>query len=176
MAGGALQCAMLSGRMKVKPFNIVDKLPYGIIVDWNAESKGENARIYCRGDDLPRKPERLTFHNKSEDFVLTASYDEMSGEVLPKGEDKSVAKYTIKVPANLVATGPKSVRVNFALDKHGSVYTFCPVLFFCISLSAILLSYMTSCLYYRISFVILSPLLYCAVHNLFSARALPYTS
>ena len=33
--GGALQCAMLSGRMKVKPFNMIDKLPYGIVVHYN---------------------------------------------------------------------------------------------------------------------------------------------
>ena len=112
---------MLSGRMKVKPFNIVDKLPYGIIVHWDDEhsGKGENARIYCRGDDLPRKPERLTFHNKSSDFLLTASYDEMSGEFLPVGESRCVAKYTVRVPVDLVTSGPKSVRVNFALDKHG---------------------------------------------------------
>ena len=105
----------------MKPFTIVDKLSYGIMVNWEGETQGETARIYCRGDDLPRKPERLTFHNKTKDFVLTASYDEMSGEVLPKGEDKTVGKYTVKVPADLVISGPKSVRVNFALDKHGYV-------------------------------------------------------
>jgi hypothetical protein len=118
--------------MKVKPFNMIDKLPYGIVVHYDqvpasgsaADSgvaKGEFARLYVRGDDLPRKPERLTFHNKSADFVLNVTYDEMSNEMLPQGEDKAVAKYTIKVPAELVASGPKSVRVTFSLDKHGYV-------------------------------------------------------
>jgi hypothetical protein len=72
-----------------------------------------------RGDDLPRKPERITFENKSADFVLTVTYDEMSTEMLPPGESRDVAKYTVRVPADLVTTGPKSVRVTFALDKHG---------------------------------------------------------
>jgi heat shock protein 4 len=35
--GGALQCAMLSSRVKVKPFNIVDRLYYGV----NASFEGE---------------------------------------------------------------------------------------------------------------------------------------
>jgi uncharacterized membrane protein len=74
-----------------------------------------------RGDDLPRKPERITFENKSADFVLTVTYDEMSTEMLPPGESRDVAKYTVRVPADLVTTGPKSVRVTFALDKHGWV-------------------------------------------------------
>ena len=72
-----------------------------------------------RGDDLPRKPERITFENKSSDFVLTVTYDEMSTEILPPGESREVAKYTVRVPADLVASGPKPVRVTFALDKHG---------------------------------------------------------
>jgi heat shock 70kDa protein 4 len=38
--GGALQCAMLSSRVKVKPFNIVDKIPYGIVAHFESPSSG----------------------------------------------------------------------------------------------------------------------------------------
>lgn len=42
--GGALQCAMLSGRMKVKPFTMVDKLPYGLVVHYDqAADKGKQS-------------------------------------------------------------------------------------------------------------------------------------
>jgi hypothetical protein len=37
--GGALQCAMMSVRMKVKPFNMVDKLPYGLIVHYDLQKE-----------------------------------------------------------------------------------------------------------------------------------------
>eukprot|EP01042_Synura_sphagnicola_P007901 gene7901-10117_t len=33
--GAALQCAMLSSRVKVKPFNIIDKLPYDVVVRYD---------------------------------------------------------------------------------------------------------------------------------------------
>ena len=33
--GAALQCAMHSSRMKVKPFNIVDRIPYGIVAHFD---------------------------------------------------------------------------------------------------------------------------------------------
>lgn len=36
--GGALQAAMLSSRMKVKPFKIVDKLYYGINIYYDKDS------------------------------------------------------------------------------------------------------------------------------------------
>jgi hypothetical protein len=88
-------------------------------MDENAIAQGESTYIFRRNDDLPRQPERLTFHNKSADFVLTVTYDEASKEILPVGETDKVAKYTIRVPPELVADGPKSVRVNFHLDKHG---------------------------------------------------------
>lgn len=40
--GCALQSAMLSSRMRVKPFNIIDKIPYGIVAHFeNATSGGE---------------------------------------------------------------------------------------------------------------------------------------
>lgn len=129
--GGALQCAMLSSRVKVKPFNIVDKVPYGIKVNYEvtappSEEEGKedvamtetSAALYNRGDDLPHKPRRLTFR-KSSDFVITVSYDEASAAFLPQGEPTLIATYTIKVPPQ---TQPKDVRVTFNLDKNGCIY------------------------------------------------------
>ena len=48
---------------------------------------------YHRNDDLPSKAERLVFHNKTSDFVLSCSYDEMAAEILPQGEDRHIARY-----------------------------------------------------------------------------------
>jgi heat shock protein 4 len=136
--GSALQCAILSSRMKVKPFNIVDRLPYGIVAHFEASApsaaaasnddskedvqvSGSSAAIYVHNDEVPHKPRRLTFRRKTADFTVTLAYDDAAQ--LPAGEDRVIGKYTIRVPASLVEkNGPGDVRVNFNLDKHGLVY------------------------------------------------------
>jgi molecular chaperone DnaK (HSP70) len=134
--GGALQCAMLSSRMKVKPFNIVDKIPYGIVAHFEGstavssadneasgdseQSKGTSVSLYSRNGDLPHKPRRLTFHNKSSDFTITVAYDDAAVSILPPGESRFLGRYKIKVPP----TAPQinDIRVTWNLDKNGFVY------------------------------------------------------
>jgi heat shock protein 4 len=134
--GAALQCAMLSSRMKVKAFNIIDKLPYGIVAHYDADSSasssngapaegeeaaasGSSAQIYTRNYDVPYKPRRLTFRKKTAPFAITLSYDDEAQALLPPGEDLVIAKYQVNVPTNV---GPVDVRVTFNLDKHGCVF------------------------------------------------------
>jgi heat shock 70kDa protein 4 len=139
--GCALQAAILSSRMKVKPFKIVDKLPYGILVHFESGStdnsnplaeegdgkdesvavKGSSAQLYVRNDDFPHKPRRLTFRNKSSSFSLRLTYDEEALSLLPPGEDSNIGTFTIRIPPDLVASGAKDVRVTFDLDRNGLV-------------------------------------------------------
>ena len=56
------------------------------------------------------------------DLVITAAYDTIASEILPSGEDTVLGRYTVHVPPALVATGPKTVAVVFALDRHGLLY------------------------------------------------------
>jgi heat shock protein 4 len=95
--GGALQCAMLSSRVKVKPFNVTDTVQYPVEIAFEAsgvavggegeeegkagaegESKGESqeeaVQIFSRGDEMPHKPRRLTFRNKNKSFDLSVRY------------------------------------------------------------------------------------------------------
>ena len=134
--GGALQCAMLSSRMKVKPFNIVDKIPYGIVAHFEGstavssadteaagdseQSKGSSVSLYSRNGDLPHKPRRLTFHNKSSDFTITVAYDDAAVQILPPGESRFLGRYKIKVPPT--APQMNDIRVTWNLDKNGFVY------------------------------------------------------
>jgi heat shock protein 4 len=131
--GGALQCAMLSSFVKVKPFNIVDKVPYGIVAHFDAATtsddadesvaKGSSVSIYSRLDDLPHKPRRLTFKNKTSDFAITLAYDDAAVAHLPAGESRLIGKFTIKIPAAIGAAAPvNDVRVTWNLDKNGFVY------------------------------------------------------
>jgi len=134
--GGALQCAMLSSRVKVKPFNIVDRLPYGInaTFEGSAAAEGENASsegkttsvsLYQRGDEVPHKPRRLTFRNKTSDFVITLAYNDAAIAMLPEDESRFLARYTVKIPPAVVSAAKGNigdVRVTWNLDKHGLVY------------------------------------------------------
>jgi heat shock protein 4 len=97
--GGALQCAILSSRVKVKPFNVTDAVQYPVEVAFEAsgvavggegeedgkagegECKGEckggeeeAVQIFSRGDEVPHKPRRLTFRNKNSSFDVTVRY------------------------------------------------------------------------------------------------------
>jgi molecular chaperone DnaK (HSP70) len=167
--GGALQCAMLSSRVKVKPFNIVDRIQYGINASFegtrslihsrsiscsiscsitgfalfptpslsylhhqpllsslpSADGVNNSVSIYQRGDEIPHKPRRLTFKNKTSDFTVTLSYDDAAVAMLPAGESRFLSRSTIKIPASLVSAAQGNlgdVRVTWNLDKHGFVY------------------------------------------------------
>jgi heat shock protein 4 len=128
--GASLQCAIESSRIKVKPFNIIDKVQYPIVVQYEADeedSKEEGGataggmtsiEIYSKGDDLPRKPRRLTFRNKTGSFTVHTSYGENSD--LPEGQDRHIAAHFIKIPEQYM-NEPHDVRVTFTMDKHGCV-------------------------------------------------------
>jgi len=131
--GGALQCAMLSSRVKVKPFNIVDRLPYGIVASFEgaaaegegsaSEGKVTSVSMYSRNDEVPHKPRRLTFRNKTADFTITLSYDDAAAAILPEGESRFLSRFTIVIPPAIASTaGAGDVRVTWNLDKHGFVY------------------------------------------------------
>lgn len=128
--GAALQAAMLSSRMKVKPFHIIDRLAYGIQAhfessggtagdDGEMEVKGSSVALYSRGDELPHKPRRITFRNKTTDFSITLTYDGDAAALLPPGESTFIGKFTVHIPEGSPAG---DVRVTFNIDKHGLVY------------------------------------------------------
>ena len=88
--GCALQCAMLSSRIKMKPFEIVERLFYGvqIIIDDNTSTKGSPIPLFKRGTSYPCKPKIITLANVSKAFNISIMYDEESVALLPDGEDR----------------------------------------------------------------------------------------
>lgn len=131
--GAALQCAMESSRVRVKPFSITDKLMYGIVVNTGdasstvGESKEEDedtaassstlVDIYKAGDDYPKPGRRITFKNKTADFSFSAAYAAESIARLPEGSETTIGNYTVKVPTNYAAGEGYDVRVTFSIDK-----------------------------------------------------------
>merc|ERR1712023_96475 len=135
--GAALQCAMLSSKIKVKPFSIIDKVPYPIHLYFDdadatikAESKGDDdeedgessgtpVELFAKGDDYPRSAKKVTFKDKTSDFKLTLAYPDSATALLPPGQEKHIATYTIKVPSG---KPPAKVVVTLALDRNCCVH------------------------------------------------------
>lgn len=130
--GGALQCAIESSRVKVKPFNIVDRVAYSMMASFDNQGDDDAVEIYSRGDEFPRKPKRLTFRRKdTQDFTVHITYADSAYTHLPAGTRKDIADFTIKMPnpypiepgmAENDANEPHDVRVTFNLDKNGCIY------------------------------------------------------
>jgi len=121
--GGALQCAMVSSRMKVKPFAIIDRIPYSISASFKNEddpSKTSTVPLWSMGGELPNKAKKISFKKQTEDFVISMVYDDSMAACLPAGESRLLARYTIKMVSAPVAEG-SSVTVMFTLDKNGFV-------------------------------------------------------
>ena len=145
--GSALQCAMLSSRVKVKPFNIIDKLPYDIIARYDAPASSSSvegkeddddedeeggastaassneALIFQRGESVPRPSKRMTFLNRNSSFNVSLLYGPASYELLPdKGKDPLISTHHIQVPAEFASAPPgNKVRLTFSIDKHSCV-------------------------------------------------------
>lgn len=136
--GAALQCAILSSKIKVKPFSVIDKVPYPIHLQFDdpnatikAESKGDeddevdgvasgnSVELYSKGDEYPRAPKKITFKDKTSDFKLTLAYPDSAADLLPPGHDKHIATYTIKVPPG---KPPAKVVVTLNLDRNCCVF------------------------------------------------------
>jgi len=143
--GGALQCAMLSAKIRVKPFTIIDRMYYGVVVHYEGHSSGSksgagegtsadgdskedltehmgsnSAKLYSRNDEVPRS-RRLTFRKQSGDLKLRLCYDdEAVAKLLPRGECPIIAEYQVKVPP----TAKGDVRITFDINKHGCVFLY----------------------------------------------------
>lgn len=119
--GGALQCAMLSSRLKVRSFNIIDRVSYNMLATFEGEDNNDikSVLMYSSGDPIPSKPKRLTFKNKSNSFTIKIFYDETYSNVYG---NKLVAQFHIKIPHYLVVKGDNTVRVTFNIDKNNCIY------------------------------------------------------
>merc|ERR1711871_631577 len=135
--GAALQCAILSSKIKVKPFSVIDRVNYPIHLHFddanatiNTEGKGDDddegdsaanatsIELHGKGDSYPRGPKKITFKNKTNDFKLTLAYPDSATDLLPPGQDKHIATYTVKVPSG---KPPAKVVVELNLDRNGCV-------------------------------------------------------
>lgn len=130
--GATLQCAIESSRLKVKPFSICDRMPYGIVVDTGGQSTSTSeskededsgassnamVELYAAGDAYPKPARRITFKGKKNDFTFVVSYDSASHAKMPVGTSPVIGKYTIRVPEGYSSSDGYDVRVTFTVDK-----------------------------------------------------------
>ena len=120
--GGALQCAIESVRIKVKPFNIIDRVYYSVETRYQESDKEEVVPLFQRGDEINKKAKRIVFKDRVADFDLELHYS--NSDVFPAGFSTFIGRYTVKVPKDLgskrASDGkPNEIRVTFSMDKHG---------------------------------------------------------
>lgn len=133
--GAALQSAMESSRIRVQPFAIIDRMPYGIEMNTGggATASGEGKEdedgalnsgadvvtLYNRGDEYPKPPRRVTFKGMKASFSFSVAYDSAAGAELPPGTSLSLGKYTVQMPTGYTAPEGYDVRVTFTVNKMG---------------------------------------------------------
>ena len=116
--GCALQCAMLSSRIKMKPFEIVERLFYGvkIVIDDN-----NSIPLFKRGTAYPCKPKILTLANISSSFNISIMYDDESVLLLPDGEDRLISKHSISFTNDKHGKANNDARITFDIDRNGCI-------------------------------------------------------
>ena len=121
--GCALQCAILSPRMRVKPYEIVDRIPYPIYLISNVDGKESKMDLYKKGDEFPAY-RRVSFHTKNP-INLRIEYTEEALKLLMPGTHPLIASTTINMTKKVEEqqTAPAIV-CTFCYDAHGLCYLY----------------------------------------------------
>lgn len=120
--GCALQCAILSPRMRVKAYDIVDVVPYAIRCVQEKEGKEEAFDLFKKGDEFPSY-RRITFHT-TEPISLRLEYTEEALKQLMPGTHPVVAKMVVNMTDAVKKAENPAVMINFCYDAHGLCYLY----------------------------------------------------
>ena len=113
--GAALQAAISSPTFRVRDFQVVDKTPYAIDLNWTTpEGEAENAQVF-KDNGTSHLTKILSFF-RSEDFELTCSY---SNAAQVPGTPATIGSYKLSgVQAGIDGKSQK-IKVKVKLDEHG---------------------------------------------------------
>ena len=120
--GCAMQCAILSPRIRVKSYEIVDVVPYTVICRSQVNGKTQELELYKKGDTFPSY-RRITFHTK-EDIHLQLEYSQESLQMMMAGTRPMIAQTTVKALEKMKTAEDPVVYVNFCFDAHGLCYLY----------------------------------------------------
>ena len=120
--GCALQCAILSPRMRVKAYDIVDVVPYAIRCVRSDNGKEESYDLFKKGDEFPSY-RRITFHTK-EPIHLRLEYTEEALQQLMPGTHPVVATTVVDVTDAVKKAENPAILINFCYDAHGLCYLY----------------------------------------------------
>ncbi|KAI8467580.1 MAG: heat shock protein 70 family [Monoraphidium minutum] len=114
--GCALQCALLSPTYKVRPYAVVDALPYAVTGEWDDERGRPGAfSLFDRAAPLPAT-KSVTFH-RAGPFAVTLGFVPEGG--VSKAGPPATGTYTIgpfKLPRGMRAA---PIRVRLGVDASG---------------------------------------------------------
>lgn len=118
--GCALQCAMISPLFRVRDFEVIDALPYGVALQWESKDKGTvtNNLFPRNSEHVPTKSKIVTFI-RAEPFQIRALYADDSPLLPGSSRDlRAVSVGPFSVPA-----GQENVtlKVQAKVDINGMV-------------------------------------------------------
>lgn len=120
--GCAMQCAILSPRIRVKPYDIVDVVPYTIVCHYEVNGESKDLTLYKKGDSSPAY-RRITFHTK-EEMKVQLRYSEESLAGMMVGTRPVISSSVISPVEKMKEMENPDVSVNFCMDAHGFCYLF----------------------------------------------------
>lgn len=120
--GCAMQCAILSPRIRVKAYEIVDVVPYWIRCHSEVNGQTQDLELYKKGDSFPSY-RRITYHTK-EDIKLRLEYSPESLAIMMPGTRPVIAETVVKATEKMKTAEDPVVFVNFCFDAHGLCYLY----------------------------------------------------
>ena len=120
--GCAMQCAILSPRIRVKAYEIVDVVPYWIRCHSEVNGQTQDLELYKKGDTFPSY-RRITYHTK-EDIKLRLEYSPESLDIMMPGSRPLIAETVVKATEKMKTAEDPVVFVNFCFDAHGLCYLY----------------------------------------------------
>lgn len=130
--GAGLQCAVLSPKFRVKPFDIDDCIPYPVRVSWDADpnEQGEVENyldLFNPGDSLPAT-KRVTFKRWGS-FNVYAQYlterTPKQGMDFPEAQPTEIAQFQVEGVEKPADAGPDcqppKIRVDIRCDLSGCI-------------------------------------------------------
>jgi heat shock protein 4 len=134
--GCSLACAMLSPIFRVKPFDIVDMVPFAVRVNWEPTSSAESlpdamdvedggaaadsscSRVIFNVGDPSPITRRITFR-RNHTFEITAEYENLDPSY--EGHPRLLGRFAVNIPSDAAeASPPPKIRVDFRHDISGT--------------------------------------------------------
>ncbi|MES1912672.1 MAG: hypothetical protein MHM6MM_004907 [Cercozoa sp. M6MM] len=125
--GCALQCAMLSPGMRVRPFEVQDITPYSVTLQYSINEASKESELFRRFHAAPSVKSISFPVSADEPTKIALSLRYTNPENLPDGVQPHIGSYEVVVPPiaeadqGIVDPEKRKLKVKVKLDLHGVI-------------------------------------------------------